>query len=722
MLDVNRIDDRYYIIATSSTIDPQRLVLKSGDTFGVFDRYGDILSLGEKEQGIYHQSTRFLSWYELRVNGSRPLFLSSTVDADDILLSVDFTNPDILPLESALAMKRDSIHIMRQRTILDAQCCEYLRFKNFGLEKIEFSLELLFDADFADIFEVRGIKRHQKGELAPPVYRDGELILAYTGLDSTTRSLSLLFSREPDLVEGKKAQFTISLVPGGVVSLNWSFIFIVGEHRPTRLSFQEAVQAGRKATKKFASGCATIHSSNDLFNASFDRALSDLKMLLTETESGPYPYGGIPWFCSAFGRDGLITALQFLWLKPKLAEGVLKYLAERQATQEDGARVAQPGKIMHETRAGEMAALAEIPFELYYGSIDATPLFVMLAGAYLRRTGNIELIRGLWSNIEAALTWMEQYGDMDGDGFLEYLPDKNGLFNQGWKDSHDSIFHKDGLSPEGPIALCEVQGYYYAAKQEAAFMARRLGKENLAHRFHTEAEMLKEKFDEFFWDKELGSYVLALDGRKRPCRVLASNGGHALYCGIAQPAKAMQMARVLTTEPLFSGWGIRTLAADEVLYNPISYHNGSVWPHDNALIGAGLAAYGFKKEFTQIFAALFEVSAHMEINRLPELFCGFHRRRDLGPTHHPVACSPQSWAAGALPLMLQASLGVSFEPENKTVLFKAPLLPDFLEHIYLRDLVVTGDKTVDLHLRRFGANVAVEVLRRSPDVRVIVIN
>jgi glycogen debranching enzyme len=720
MHELTRLEDRYYIVATSSVLDTQRLILKHGDTFGVFDRYGDILPLGEKDQGIYHQGTRFLSWYELRLNGSRPLFLSSTVDENDVLLSVDLTNQDIHE-NGRLTMKRDSVHILRQRTIHEGQCCESIRFKNFGLEKTELSLELLFDVDFEDIFETRGIKRKQRGTLDPPVYEEGELVLAYTGLDGINRRCSLLFSREPDEMEGKQARFAIKLVPGGVVSLNWSFIFMVGPRQPERLSFQGSVQAGQEEVTAFASHCATVRTSNELFNKSLTRALADLKMMISETEFGPYPYGGIPWFCTAFGRDGLITALEFLWLKPRLAEGVLKYLAARQATETNAARIAQPGKIMHEARDGEMAALNEIPFQLYYGSVDATPLFVMLAGAYLRRTGDLELIRAIWVNIEAALAWMEQYGDLDGDGFLEYIPDQNGLVNQGWKDSHDSIFHKDGAFPEGPIALCEVQSYYFAAKQEAAFMARRLGKENLAHRLQSEAELLKEKFDEFFWDKELGSYVLALDGKKRPCRVLTSNAGHALYCGIAPPARAVQLASGLTSEPLFSGWGIRTLAADEVLYNPVSYHNGSVWPHDNALIAAGLAGYGFKKQFLRVFEALFEVSMFMNLQRLPELFCGFHRRQGLGPTHYPVACSPQTWAAGALPLMLQACLGVSFEPESNSVLFTSPMLPDFLDHLYLRDLPVTGDRTVDLHIRRFGANITIEVLRRSAEVRVVVI-
>jgi glycogen debranching enzyme len=479
--------------------------------------------------------------------------------------------------------------------------------------------------------------------------------------------------------------------------------------------------SGQEMVRVLDQDCVNIYTSNDLFNESVSRSLSDIKMMLTETEYGLYPYGGIPWFCTPFGRDGLITALECLWMRPRIAGGVLKYLAARQATEEDPEKAAQPGKIMHETRNGEMAALGEIPFRLYYGSVDSTPLFVMLAGAYLRRTGDLELIRNLWGNVEAALEWMERFGDVDGDGFLEYTPHENGLVNQGWKDSQDSIFHKDGLFPEGPIALCEVQAYLYAAKKEAAAIARRLGKGNLAHRLLTEAELLREKFDEFFWDEKLGSYVLALDGRKRPCRVLASNAGHALYTGIALPERAEKLAQNLTSEPMFSGWGIRTLAADEVLYNPISYHNGSVWPHDNALIASGLAAYGFKKHFAKVFTALFDVSQFMELHRLPELFCGFHRRKGLGPTLYPVACSPQTWAAGALPLMLQAALGLSFEPENRSVIFTSPVLPGFLDHLYLRDLLVNGNRTVDLHILRLGGDITVEVLRRPADVRVVVI-
>jgi glycogen debranching enzyme len=723
-----QVKDKFYIVAISSLLDPQRLIIKDGDTFGVFDRFGDILPVGKGEQGIYHDGTRFLSQYEMSIKGMRPFLLSSNVDGQSMFLTADLTNTD-LHEGGEIAIKRDTIHIMRSRVILNAYCHEHIRLKNFGQEHIEFDLEIQFDSDFADVFEVRGLKRAKRGKLLPPELRRKELILAYIGLDGKRRTTLLQFSHDARKGKTKNAVgFRIRLKPGGEEYLTITTSCLITEDgsekrgKPPRpLLFDEAAKLAFKKLRALKGLRCEIFTSNQQFNQAMSKSISDIQMMLTETEYGLYPYGGIPWFATPFGRDGIITALESLWMKPDIAKGVLRYLGARQARDFNKNTVAEPGKILHETRKGEMAALGEIPFGLYYGSVDSTPLYVMLAGAYWRRTGDTEFIKTIWDNIELALLWIENYGDLDGDGFLEYMPHKEGLINQGWKDSADSIFHADGSFPKGPIALCEVQGYAYAARVEGAALARLAGKHNYAEKLLKDAYMLKKKFDRAFWDEEMGTYILALDGGKSPCRVTASNAGHTLFTGIAFPQRAARVAEKLLSDAVFSGWGVRTLSAKEILYNPISYHNGSVWPHDNALIAYGLALYGRKKEFLKIFSALFDaaLSLFLENNRLPELFCGFHRRPGQAPTQYPVACRPQAWASGTLPLMLKASLGLEFEPREQKVIFNNPVLPEFLDRVSLKNLYLSPRKSIDLAITRHGESVTVEILRKPPGVSII---
>ncbi|MDA8169879.1 MAG: amylo-alpha-1,6-glucosidase [Nitrospiraceae bacterium] len=710
---------KYYIVASSTFIDPHRLIVKYGDTFGVFDRYGDIIPIGKGEQGLYHEGTRFLSRYEIQVNGRRPLFLSSNVDEDNIFLTVDLTNPQIEL--RGYSLTQDSVHIMRSRLLFDAQCLEYIRLRNFSTEPARFSLELLFDADLADIFEVRGFKRKKRGKMLESAAGDGGLTFSYQGLDGITRTTSIRFSRRPDRTKGKKGvSFDVDLKPGGTENIDVSIAYLSSDLGRRELDFREASRRAKKRESSLRSECASLTTSNQQFNGCLKRAVADIKMMLTETAYGPYPYGGIPWFSTPFGRDGIITAMECLWINPGIARGVLKYLASRQARDFDKAKAAEPGKILHEARKGELVNLGEIPFGLYYGSVDSTPLFLMLAHAYWKRTGDAELIKKLWEHIELSILWMENYGDMDGDGFLEYMPDRAGLINQGWKDSQDSVFHKDGSFPEGPIALCEVQGYAYAAKKGGAALAALLGKKNLAEKLLSEAGDLKENFNRQFWDDALGAYVLALDGRKKPCRVVASNAGHALFTSIAPPSRAKALADTLLSRQVFSGWGIRTVSAGEKLYNPISYHNGTVWPHDNALIAAGFARYGLKEQFNKVFSGLFEASLFMEFGRLPELFCGLHKRPGQAPTLYPVACTPQTWASGSLLLMLHAATGIEFDPETSTIVLRDPVLPGFLDYVSINNLPLAGKKSIDLRLSRKNGSVIVDVPRKPDDVHVVV--
>ncbi|MCD6320139.1 MAG: amylo-alpha-1,6-glucosidase [Candidatus Desulfofervidaceae bacterium] len=544
-----------------------------------------------------------------------------------------------------------------------------------------------------------------------------KVVLRYKGLDGILRQTTFKFSLQPDELSLNKAQFYISINPKETVSLFLTISCQVGESI-SKFTYKDAFIKTQQQLKELKKQTPRIWSSNEQFNAWLKRSLSDIFMMLTETPFGLYPYAGIPWFSTVFGRDGIITALECLWLNPFIARGVLSYLAATQAKTTIPEKDAEPGKIIHEIRKGEMAATGEIPFGQYYGSVDATPLFLILAGSYYERTRDKEFIESIWPNIELALKWIDEYGDLDGDGFVEYLPSPNGLVNKGWKDSHESVFHTDGTLAKGPIALVEVQAYVYAAKRKTAYLALILGKEKLAVSLWQEAERLKERFEKVFWCDEINCYALALDGEKRPCKVRTSNAGHCLFAEIADPKHAAQMAQLFLERHFFSGWGIRTVSSQEVSYNPLSYHNGSVWPHDNAIIAYGLSRYGLKEGVLKIMEGLFDASMFFPFHRVPELFCGLPRRPHEGPTHYPVACNPQSWAAAAVFLLLQACLGLHYE--GKKVYFYYPVLPPFLEEVYIKNLTIYNT-SLDLYFKRYENDVVINVMRKNKDIEVFIL-
>jgi glycogen debranching enzyme len=712
-----------FAVASQSSLQERRpRILKHGDTFGVFDRNGDVLSGEGSSDGLFHRDTRHLSHLDLLINGVRPILLSSTVRDDNAVFICDLTNPDLYDEAGRLLLEHDVIHIRRSKFLSNAACFERLLVRNFGDRPQRLALELRFEADFADLFEVRGTRRMRRGRFHPAEVTSGSVTLTYSGLDDRTRTTRLRFDPAPARVEARRAVFEVEVAPRqrAVIFVEIRCDDALPRQRP-REHYLLSMAEAQRALRQSSSRAASIATSNEIFNEAVRRSVSDIYMLVTDTPEGPYPYAGTPWYSAAFGRDALITAYQTLWMDPALARGVLRFLAANQAKNEDPAADAEPGKILHEVRYGEMAELGDVPFRRYYGSVDSTPLFVMLAGAYLERTKDTATLEGLWPNIEAALRWMNVYGDRDGDGFVEYgRRTQEGLINQGWKDSHDSVFHADGTMAQGPIALCEVQAYVYAAKRAAASIASSLGLPERATALEGQADELRQRFDQAFWCDDLGTYALALDGNKRPCRIRSSNAGHALFAGIAPPERAARIAATLMHVSSFSGFGIRTVASTEARYNPMSYHNGSVWPHDNALIALGLARYGFKRETTRIFDGLFHASVYIDFRRLPELFCGFPRRRGAGPTFYPVACAPQAWAAAAPLSLVQASLGLTFELQTRTVRLYRPVLPDFLEEVVLRNLAVDGCR-LELAVRRAGSEVAAHVLGRTGDARVEII-
>jgi glycogen debranching enzyme len=711
--EVIQVKDQFYILATSSRAGDRTRVLKQGESFAVFDRSGAIRPLGLSEMGLFHEGTRFLSGFELVLETQRPLLLSSTVRRDNAFI-VDLTNPDFLE-SPAGPLPRDTIHLFSTCFLWEGTCYARFRLHSYGLRPLDLHLSLRFAADYADIFEVRGIRRERRGHTLEPEVGRSTAVLGYEGLDGRIRRTRLGFYPAPGELTDSSASFRFHLRPRSEQILDVTVSCESGRQARPPLGFAKAMERSNATLETRRTCCATVETSNQRFNEWLERSSSDLQMMITETAHGLYPYAGVPWFSTVFGRDGLLTAYETLWLDPVLARGVLAFLAATQAEEMMPEKDAEPGKIVHELRQGEMAALGEVPFGRYYGTIDATPLFVVLAGAYWRRTADRAFIESIWPNVERALAWIDDYGDLDGDGFVEYS-----RRSQGWKDSVDSVFHRDGALAEGPIALCEVQGYVYAARRQAAELARMLGHAGQAERLERQAEELRESFERTFWCDDLSTYSLALDGEKRRCDVRASNAGHCLFAGIAAPPRAWRVTHTLLNESSFSGWGIRTLDANEARYNPMSYHNGSVWPHDNAVIAVGMARYGRKDAAVRLLSGLFEASLHFDLHRMPELFCGFHQRAHEGPTLYPVACAPQAWAAAAVFLLLQACLGLEIDAPNARLSLQRPELPEGLDRVTIRNLQI-GEASVDLVLNRHDRDVGVHLDRREGEVEVVVV-
>ncbi len=697
-----------------------RRSLKYNDTFVVLDSHGDIgASIGGPD-GLFHTDTRFLSRLELLMNDTQPLLLGSNLSDDNSLLSVDLTNPDI-SVNGHIVLPKDTVHIIRSVFVWQKAAYQRVGVRNHGTSPVVLELTLKFDSDFADLFEVRGSVRKRHGVAESKVLGPDEVLHSYRGLDGDIRQTQLHFHPQPTKLGTNEAIYRLEVEAGTTCSL----FVAVSCDKPSsapKIPFIRALLCARREMRASKLEGSTITTSNEIFNEIIRRTMADLYMLKTETPQGPYPYAGIPWYSTTFGRDGLITALQMLWFDPRIARGVLRRLAAYQATKDDPEADAQPGKILHEMRGGEMAALHEVPFGLYYGSVDSTPLFVLLAGLYVERTGDEKTLSELWPAIEAALKWIDGPADADRDGFIEYqrLSDQ-GLTNQGWKDSFDAIFHADGRLVEGHIALAEVQGYVFAAKRLAASCARRLGLAERASTLDRDAELLARRFEDAFWCPEIDTYALALDGAKEPCRVRTSNAGQLLFTGIVSADRARKVASTLMQPPSFSGWGIRTVTKGEARFNPMSYHNGSIWPHDNALIALGFARYGLKQPVMKVFNGLFDAASYMDLRRLPELFCGFQRERQRGPTLYPVACAPQAWASVAPFALLEASLGLEFDSQNMAIRLHNPQLPPFLGDITITDLRL-GSSSVDLKIRRHQADdVSLEITRSRGAIQISVV-
>ncbi|HWZ64249.1 MAG TPA: amylo-alpha-1,6-glucosidase [Steroidobacteraceae bacterium] len=678
-----------------------RFTLKYDNSFLLSDARGDIQA---SQDGFYCNDTRLLSRYELSVGRHGLSLLGAAVDNENALFTSHLTNHP-LPALGDQTIPQGVIHIERTRFLHVAGLYERITFTNFSVEPATVPLRFAFDADFADIFEVQGRVRPARGETLEPVLSSHGSCLSYRGLDGVVRSCRISFSELPLDIDAHHAEFTLSLARDQRKSL-YIEVSLQGAEPPGEQRFQTAAAALRAETERRLRRGAQIRTSGRLFDGWIERSRSDLALLTTELRTGPYPYAGIPWFATEFGRDALVTALQTLWIEPELSAGVLRFLGATQARETSAFRDSQPGKILHEMRRGEMAALDEVPFGRYYGSVDASPLFVMLAGRYEARTGERSLVDELWPHLERALAWIERRLAGSRTGFLDYeSAAASGLVNQAWKDSSDSMFHADGSLPRGPIAVVEVQGYVCAALCAMADLLAARDEPHEAERLRTRARELRAAIEASFWAPELGFYGAALDGDGRLCRIRTSNAGHLLYCGVPSAERADLVTTELLSPRFASGWGIRTLASGQARYNPMSYHNGSVWPHDTAICAAGMARYGKRREAVRILGEVFEAASYFGM-RVPELYCGFARAAGQGPIPYPVACVPQAWAAGAVFMLLEACLGVSVDGARAEVHVSRPQLPIGIESLTVADLGV-GRQTVQLRFQRFADEVVV---------------
>jgi glycogen debranching enzyme len=682
--------------------------LKDGDTFLLADALGDI---HDAEDGLFTDDTRILSKFALLIADRPVSLLGAAVSRDNTTFIAHVTNRP-LPALGERAIPQGVIHIERRRVLSGGCLYERLTVTNFSDRPAEVPIRFAFAADYVDIFEVQGYVRPARGQTLRAAVGDRSVRLAYRGLDSLVRTTAVEFSQQPVSLSGESAEFVIELERGGAHALYVAIGATWDLRLPLPQRYTAAIDTCMDTARRRLHAGGYLGTSAPPFNQWIDKSRADLVLLTTQLETGPYPYAGIPWFSTQFGRDAIITALQTLWLDPQLSAGVLRFLASTQATRSSSYRDSEPGKIMHEMRRGEMASLREIPFGHYYGGVDTTPLFVMLAGAYEERTGDRALLEAIWPNLLAATGWIEARLNRSTTGFLDYArAEDSGLANQGWKDSQDSIFHADGRLPQGPLAVIEVQGYAYAALCAMARLASLRGETEWADHWRTRAVTLRKAIEERFWIPSLGFYAIALDGEGEPCRVRASNAGHLLFCGVPTAQRAAQVSSQLLSTGFSSGWGIRTLLEGEPRYNPMSYHNGSIWPHDTAICAAGIAKYGGPAYAVKIVADLYEAANQFSM-RLPELYCGFSRDASQGPVPYPIACLPQAWASGSIFMLLQATLGIRVNGAAKEVHIQRPLLPEGIGSLRIGELPV-GDTRIDIEFHRLGNEVGTVPFRHT---------
>lgn len=697
-----------------STVETR--VIKENDLFMLMDVEGNIPAGNNQGLGLYLRDTRFLSAYELRVAGVVPTVLHSSAEKN-CLLSVDLTNPDIEQGEHVIPAQ--TININRSRLVHSA-VHERISFLNYSGEPVDLDVELSFDADYRDIFEVRGYKtRARRGEMLPEVRDACSLTLRYMGLDDVERQTEIRFLQQPDSIAGRTASFTLHLEPHQEVTLELVITPREGDEERRVLGYDDARYALEQSYSGWLQQNTYVGTSSDLFDTMLRRSILDLRLLMIESEFGPIVTAGTPWFACAFGRDGLIASLQSLMFCPDLARAMLRLLAHYQGKEVDVQREEEPGKMFHELRRGEMARLDEIEHTPYYGTADATPLWLILLYETYRWTGDSALVGELWENALRALEWIDTHGDADGDGYIEYQCNTpTGLINHGWKDSAVSVFYTDGELAEQPVSLVEIQGYVYRAKRGMAELAAMRGDGELADRLRTEATTLRRNFNRDYWMEDRQYFAFALDGEKRQVKTITSNPGQALWSGIVEPELARRMVQHLKRADLLSGWGVRCVAESEAGYNPMGYHMGTVWPFDVSLLVAGLRDYGFTQEALTIGTQLYRAGLEFLYYRFPEVFTGFSRSHNPFPVPYPVSCSPQAWSAGATLLLLQTFLGITADAGHQRVTLD-PALPSWLQEVRVSNLRI-GDATLDLLFMLHDNYSTVQVLQKNGPLDVLI--
>ncbi len=702
------------------------VVIKEEDLFFLTAPDGDIPLAGEHGLGLYYHDCRFLHGYELRLEGVAPEPLVVNA-AHGFMAIYQLTNPH-LAFSDGSTIDENEIGIRWERVLNQQRCAleEIIAFHNYGIQPIEFTADLCFATGFEDIFIVRGAVTKNAGTLYPPAWQDGALYFHYDGVAGLHRSLTVSFWPAPTSRDPTTARFLLRLAPGEDRELH--IALTVGESpAPLRQApsgaagpgLSKAIQQLQQQTAAWFAAQPALTSDSLALNRVMTRSLHDLHVLRSTLHGEEYLAAGVPWFATLFGRDSLVAATQMLAFDPQIAEQTLRVLAQYQGQKVDAAHDEEPGKIVHEVRVGEMARANEVPFGRYYGTVDATPLFLVLIGLHAAWTGDLTLFNDLRPHVEAALAWMRDYGDQSGNGYVEYSANtKNGLANQGWKDSGAAIMMADGSLAPSPIALVEVQGYVYLAKTLLAGLYEQVGKSDRAAALHREAADLRQRFNRDFWMEDAGCYCLALAGGGKQAAVIASNPGQALWSGIADADKAARTVHRLMQPDMFSGWGVRTLATGERRYNPIGYHLGTVWPHDNSIIAAGFRRYGFTNEVKQILVGQTMAATRFAEYRLPELFAGFDRSAYEVPVRYPVACHPQAWSAGAVPYLLTTALGLDPDAFAGRLTIHKPILAPYARNLDVSGLRV-GKAVVDLHFEGHDSEVAVQVVRVKGPLDVI---
>ncbi len=747
-------------VQTGSVLE--RTVLKEGQIFLVADRAGDIKLLNLEGHGLYYRDTRHLSLFEMDISGTRLTLLSASGELN-FMSNLQFANDTLLGQSGEIVAEPRTISIRRNRFLYHDGLHERLGLVNYNPHSVELAVRLTFGSDFRDMFEVRGYFPDDSGvalgEMRAIEVRPEGLRLGYRGSDSVERSTEISFEPRPanvEIVNPKlrrlglaealpgMAQWNDPREEGRVVPPIAAAVFKI-ELRPMEsrsITVHVAPDAGdalipstqrhgasadgdrsqmldaafismRDSYDEWRSASTQIETDHELFDQLLRRAMQDLRLLIDNVDGDLVPTAGIPWFAVPFGRDSLITAIQCLPLRPAIAAGTLRFLARHQGQQVNDFRDEEPGKILHEVRLGELARLNRVPHSPYYGSVDATPLFLIGLGEYVRWTGDMDLARGLLPNAEAALGWMRDYGDIDGDGFIEYHSrSSEGIRNQGWKDSPDSTSHRDGHVVEPPIALAEVQAYAFAAHREMADLYARLDEPDKERIERNLAERTRQRFLESLRmsDEQGAFWAMGLDGDKKRIETITSNPGHALWAGLLRGKEARPTVDRLLADDMSCGWGIRTLSSRSRTFNPMSYHNGSIWPHDNALIALGMKRAGADIAARDVASQIFEAGLRFPGARLPELWCGFgrDRRYHSTPAQYPVSCSPQAWAAGSAFMLLQALLGLEADAWEGVVRLR-PVLPNWLGRVSLRKLRVAGSQ-VDFDVIREGHRLIIDVI------------